>query len=542
MKIVLIGPKGAGKSSIGKVLSELTGFRTVETDTLVEDVHETRDGHRLSCREIFAEHGEAFFRELERDAAERAADMDWHIVITGGSIMMDPVNRRKLRANALLVYLIGDVAVLWERAIRQGVPPWLQGADGKDKYAEQVAFREEVMRPFADILIDTTAGTPEDLGQQAADRISEELAIHSRAANTYGEVIRVTTFGESHGPAIGAVLDGLRPGLDISEEVIQRQLDRRRPGQSAIVTRRKESDTVHILSGVFEGKTTGAPLAMVIYNEDQKSHNYDDIKDLFRPGHADYTFYQKYGLRDHRGGGRSSGRETACRVACGAVAREILAQRGVRFIAHAVEVAGIPAQTCDYDVIETNPVRCADPVAAEKMEQAILKARKECDSVGGIIQLEILGVPPGLGDPVFAKLDARLTAGLMTIGAVKGVEVGLGFQLARLRGSESNDNMADGGFLSNHAGGILGGISTGEPIVLRLVVKPTSSIAKPQHTMDLHGENRSIEVHGRHDPCIVPRAVPVVESMAALTLLDIWEIQARLRPDWADKWETAARD
>ncbi len=454
--------------------------------------------------------------------------------------MLDPENRRRLRNDALLIYLTAEPGALWARATAGGVPPWLTGPEGKTRYEEQVLFREDVLRPYADILVDTTQGTPEEIAEEVLRRLGEELAIHCRSANTYGELIRVTTFGESHGPAIGAVLDGVRPGIDISEEIIQRELDRRRPGQSALVTRRKESDRVHILSGVFEGKTTGAPLAMVIYNEDQKSHNYDDIKDLFRPGHADWSFYQKYGLRDHRGGGRSSGRETACRVACGAVAREILAKRGVRLVAHAVEVAGIAAETCDYEVIESNPVRCADPAAAERMAQAILAARKDCDSVGGIIQLDILGVPPGLGDPIFAKLDARLTAGLMTIGAVKGVEVGLGFQLARLRGSEANDNLAGGRFLSNHSGGILGGISSGEPIVLRVVVKPTSSIAKAQCTLDIHGNDRTIEVHGRHDPCIVPRAVPVVESMAALTLLDIWEVQARLRPEWAARWEAAA--
>lgn len=540
MKIVIMGPKGAGKSSIGAILSERTGFRTVETDRMIEDLHELRHGHHLSCREVFAEHGESFFRQLERDTAQQCSEKDWHIILSGGSIMLDPDSRRTLRDNAILVYLSANPAVLWQRAIADGVPPWLTGPGGQQKYEEQLAYRQEVLRPYADILVDTTEGTPRDLAEQVLERISDELAIHCRSANTYGEIIRVTTFGESHGPAIGAVLDGIRPGIEINEELIQRELDRRRPGQSNIVTRRKESDTVHILSGVFEGKTTGAPLCMVIYNEDQKSHNYDAIKDLFRPGHADFTFYQKYGLRDHRGGGRSSGRETACRVACGAVAREILAQRGVRIVAHTVEVAGIPATACDYSVIEQNPVRCADPEAAKAMEAAIIDARKDCDSVGGIIQIDITGVPPGLGDPVFAKLDARLTAGLMTIGAVKGVEVGLGFRLARLRGSESNDNMDKSGFLSNNAGGILGGISTGEPIVLRLAVKPTSSIAKPQRTLNVHGEEESIEVHGRHDPCIVPRAVPVAESMAALTMLDIWEVQARLRPDWAEKWESIA--
>ena len=540
MKIVLMGPKGAGKSSIGAILSERTGFRTVETDRMIEDLHELRHGHRLSCREVFAEHGEAFFRQLERDTAQSCRDKDWHIILTGGSIMLDPDSRRVLRDNALLVYLTANPAVLWQRAIADGVPPWLTGPDGQKKHEEQLAYRQEVLRPYADILIDTTDRSPGDLAEEVLQRISDELAIHCRSANTYGEIIRVTTFGESHGPAIGAVFDGVRPGIAIDEELVQRELDRRRPGQSNIVTRRKESDRVHLLSGVFEGKTTGAPICMVIYNEDQKSQSYENIKDLFRPGHADFTFYQKYGIRDHRGGGRSSGRETACRVASGAIAREILARRGVRIVAHAVEVAGIAAQKCDYAAIEQNPVRCADPEAAKAMEEAILDARKDCDSVGGIIQVDILGVPPGLGDPVFAKLDARLTAGLMTIGAVKGVEVGLGFQLARLRGSESNDNMTAAGFASNNAGGILGGISTGEPIVLRLVVKPTSSIAKQQKTLDTDGNERNIEVHGRHDPCIVPRAVPVVESMVALTMLDIWEVQARLRPDWAEKWESVA--
>ena len=537
MNIVIMGPKGAGKSSVGRLLSERTGMPTVETDTLVEDLHESRDGHRATCREVYAEHGEDFFRQLERDVAVQAAALDWHLIVTGGSMMLDPDNRRLLRAGALLVYLTGKPDVLWERAIQDGIPPWLTGPGGPMKFEEQVAVRTDVIRPYADIVVDTSDTTPEALAGDIAERIAREWAVRSRAANTYGEIVRVTTFGESHGPAIGAVLDGLRPGIPIDPETIQRELDRRRPGQSKLVTRRKESDQVHILSGVFEGKTTGAPLAMVIYNQDQKPGSYEDIKELFRPGHADFTFYKKYGIRDYRGGGRSSGRETACRVAAGAVAREILERRGVRIVAHAVEVAGIAAQICDYAVIETNPVRCADPEAAERMAEAILDARKDRDSVGGIIQLEILGVPPGLGDPVFAKLDARLTAALMTVGAVKGVEVGLGFQLARLHGSESNDNMAGAAFLTNHAGGIIGGISTGEPIVLRLAVKPTSSIAKPQKTVDVVGNDRDIEVHGRHDPCIVPRAVPVVEHMAALTLLDAWEVQARLRPQWAEEWE-----
>lgn len=542
MKLVLMGPKGAGKSSIGKVLSEITGFRTVETDAMIEDLHEARDGHRLTCREVFAEHGQEWFRALERDVAVEAAKLDWNLIITGGSIMLDPESRRALRADAFLIYLTAPADLLWERGTKNGMPPWLEGPDGRAKHAAQVAEREDILRPYADILIDTTEGTPEELAEIVAERMGQELAVHSRSANTYGELIRVTTFGESHGKAIGAVLDGVRPGIEISVEDIQAQLDRRRPGQSKLVTARKESDTVHILSGVFEGKTTGAPIAMIIYNEDQRSRNYDDLIDLFRPGHADFTFYRKYGIRDHRGGGRSSGRETACRVAAGAVAKEILAKRGVRIVAHTVEVAGITAKTCDYDVIEDNPVRCADPEAAEAMAEAILAARKDMDSVGGIIQLDILGAPPGLGDPVFAKLDAKLASAIMTIGAVKGVEVGDGFALARLRGSEGNDNIREEGFLTNHAGGILGGISNGDPIRLRLVVKPTSSIARQQKTINRAGEDVDVQVHGRHDPCIVPRAVPVVEHMAALTLLDAWEVQARLHPEWAAQWASVSGD
>jgi chorismate synthase len=301
-----------------------------------------------------------------------------------------------------------------------------------------------------------------------------------------------------------------------------------------MTTQRKESDRVHILSGVFEGTTTGHPICMVIYNEDQKSGHYDALKDLFRPGHADFTYYRKYGVRDHRGGGRSSARETAARVACGAVAKQILAERGVRVVAHTVAIAGIQAASCDYDVIETNPVRCADPEAAQKMEAAVMQARKDTDSVGGVVLLEVAGLPAGLGDPIYAKLDARLTAAIMTIPATKGVEVGGGFALTRLRGSQANDAMTADGFETNHHGGILGGISTGETIQMRVALKPTSSIAKPQQTRNKAGEAVEVRVKGRHDPCIVPRAVPVIEHMAALTILDAWEMQDRLRPGWSE--------
>jgi chorismate synthase len=478
------------------------------------------------------EHGNDVFRDFERRAVEEVSASDWKIVIIGGGAFMDPASRRLLRDNALILYLVADTKTLWARATENGLPPWLDVPDGQEKFAEEVAFRDEVMRPFADAIIDTESKEPEALALACEEAIQQEIVVRQRGANTYGDIIRVTSFGESHGKGIGCILDGVRPGIEIAEDVIQKQMERRKPGQSKVVTQRKEPDTVEILSGIFEGKTTGAPIAMVIRNTDHDSTKYDEVKDLFRPGHADFTFYKKYGHRDHRGGGRSSGRETATRVASGAVAMEILRKQGVTLHAYALEVAGIRAQTCDYSVIEDNPVRCADPIAAKKMEDAILAARKDTDSVGGIIQLDILGVPPGLGDPVFGKLDARLADALMSIGAFKGVEVGGGFGLVHLRGSESNDRMEDGGFASNNAGGITGGISTGQTIVMRVAVKPTASIAKSQPTIGMDGENHAISVGGRHDPCIVPRAVPVIENMCALTILDAWEVQARLNPDW----------
>lgn len=317
--------------------------------------------------------------------------------------------------------------------------------------------------------------------------------------NTFGRFFRVTTFGESHGPAIGAVVDGVPPGLPLSAGDIQPMLDRRRPG-GPLASPRKETDAVEILSGVFEGRTTGTPIALLIRNRDVRSGDYDALRDVFRPGHADYTYLRKYGLRDHRGGGRSSGRETAARVAAGAVAVAVLKTHGIAVAGSVREVHG-----------KTDPA---------EMEAEVRAAQARGDSVGGIVEVRASGVQPGLGSPVFGKLDAAIAGAMMGIGAVKGVEIGEGFAAARLYGSENNDAMDASGFLSNHAGGVLGGISTGQEVVVRLAVKPTPSIALPQRTVDVHGEEREIAIKGRHDPCIAFRLVPVAEAMLALVLVD----------------------
>jgi chorismate synthase len=355
------------------------------------------------------------------------------------------------------------------------------------------------------------------------------------AGNAMGNHFRVMTFGESHGRAIGAVIDGVRPGIPIDLEFIQKELSRRRPGQSAMTTSRSEADQVEILSGVFEGKSTGTPICMVIWNKDQQPKAYEQIKDMFRPGHAGYTYLAKFGVSDYRGGGRSSGRETAARVAAGAVAKQLLAKRGVEIIAYTKEVAGIRARTIDYSEIERNPLRSPDPVAAEKMARKVLRARKEGDSVGGIVEIVVKNPPVGLGEPVFDKLEADLSKALMSIGAIKGIEIGNGFGAARLKGSQNNDPMffdKQAGRVrtrTNNAGGIAGGISNGEDIILRIAVKPPSSIRKEQETVTISGESAKISVEGRHDPCICPRVVPVAESMVALTLYDHLTRQRLLR-------------
>jgi chorismate synthase len=358
--------------------------------------------------------------------------------------------------------------------------------------------------------------------------------------STFGRAFRILSFGESHGPAVGVVLDGVKPGLPFDLEAIQREMDRRRPGQSDLVTPRSEGDRVQVLSGVFEGRTTGHPIALAVFNENQKSGDYTAIQDLFRPGHADLTYDRKYGLRDPRGGGRSSGRETLARVAAGAWAKQQLAGLGVSIRGFNREIGGIAGQAVDWDFVERNPLRVADPAAFEAQKRAVEDARAQGDSVGGVAEVWIEGLPIGLGDPAFAKLDALLAYAAMSVGAVKGVEIGSGFASARLRGSQNNDPLSPGGPLKNDAGGTLGGISTGAPVVLRAAVKPTSSIAHAQQTITKAGEAAEISTKGRHDPCIAPRIVPVLEAMAALVVYDAWLSQQDLRADSvpdAEDWD-----
>ncbi|SFL67509.1 chorismate synthase [Paenibacillus sp. 1_12] len=348
------------------------------------------------------------------------------------------------------------------------------------------------------------------------------------AGNSFGEVFKITTFGESHGAAVGVIVDGVTPGIEIDEAYIQIQLDRRKPGQSTVTSPRKESDIVHILSGMYEGKTTGTPLCMVMHNHDMQSSAYNDIQHAFRPGHADFTYLQKYGIRDHRGSGRASGRETAGRVAAGAVARKLLERRGVSIVAYTKAIGGIQCETFDEQEIERNAARACDPMAAKAMIAKIEALAAVGNSCGGIVECRIRGVLPGIGEPVFDKLDAELARAMLSIGAIKGIEYGAGFAAADMLGSEHNDQMQTSGFMSNHAGGIIGGISTGEEIVFRVAVKPTSSISVPQQTINVNGEEQSIVTEGRHDPCICPRIVPVIEAMACLVLEDQFKRQAAM--------------
>ena len=346
------------------------------------------------------------------------------------------------------------------------------------------------------------------------------------SGSSFGEIFKVTTFGESHGIGLGVIIDGVPPNVEITEEIIQKELDRRKPGQSSITTQRKEDDKLEILSGIFEGKTTGTPIGVIVRNQDQRSKDYSKIKDIMRPGHADYTYWKKYGIRDYRGGGRSSGRETLCRVIAGAIAKEILKQKGIKIIAYTKSIADIECQTIDYQVIEKNKVRAADLKAADKMVQEIERARKNLNSVGGVIHAVIQGMPVGIGEPVFDKLTARLSYAIMSIATTRGIEFGAGFKAARMTGQEHNDEFykdEDGRVRTktNNAGGILGGITNGEDITLNVAIKPTSSLAIKQDTIDTNNQETKVETKGRHDPCICPRVVPVIESMIAITLVDM---------------------
>jgi chorismate synthase len=347
--------------------------------------------------------------------------------------------------------------------------------------------------------------------------------------SSFGRAFRILTFGESHGAAVGVVLDGVKPGLPFDLEAIQKELDRRRPGQSDLVTPRNEADRLQVLSGVFEGRTTGHPIALAVFNENQRSGDYKAISELFRPGHADLTYDRKYGIRDPRGGGRSSGRETLARVAAGAWAKQQLAALGVTVRGFNREIAGIVGTAVEWPFVEANPLRVADPTTFAAQRSAVEAALADGDSVGGVCEVWIEGLPVGLGDPAFGKLDGLLALACMSIGAVKGVELGAGFESARRRGSENNDPLGPGGPLKNDAGGTLGGISTGAPVVVRLAVKPTSSISKTQRTIDREGHAADISTKGRHDPCIAPRIVPVAEAMCALVVYDAWLTQQALR-------------
>tara|TARA_B100000609_G_scaffold147283_1_gene118995 strand:+ start:848 stop:1903 length:1056 start_codon:yes stop_codon:yes gene_type:complete len=341
------------------------------------------------------------------------------------------------------------------------------------------------------------------------------------SGNSYGKEFVITTFGESHGPGLGVIVDGMIPGVELSEEDVQVQLRRRRPGQSLVCTPRFEADKVEIVSGIFEGKTTGTPIMMLIRNTSERSRDYHDIKDIFRPGHADFTYNSKYGFRDYRGGGRSSGRETAARVAAGAVAMKILEAEKINILAYSLEIAGIRCEKVVPEAIEKNDVRACDPDVAESMKEKIMAAMAEHNSVGGIVECCISNVPAGLGEPVFDKLDAEISKAVMSLGGVKGIEFGSGFAAAKMTGKEHNDQIGPDGFLTNNAGGILGGISSGQDIVFRLAVKPTASIAQAQKTIDKAGKAKECKVIGRHDPCLCPRMVPVVESMCAIVLADM---------------------
>ena len=340
------------------------------------------------------------------------------------------------------------------------------------------------------------------------------------SGNSFGKLFTVTSFGESHGLALGAIVDGCPPGIPLTEEDLQADLDRRKPGTSRHTTQRREPDQVKILSGVFEGKTTGTPIGLIIENTDQRSKDYSNIAKTFRPAHADYAYTQKYGFRDYRGGGRSSARETAMRVAAGAIAKKVLAEKGIEVRGYLSQLGPIKAEAFDWNEVHNNPFFCPDASKVPEMEEYMDKLRKECNSIGARISVVATGVKPGLGEPIFDRLDADLAHALMSINAVKGVEIGDGFDVVEQKGTEHRDEMSPEGFLSNHAGGVLGGISTGQDIIAHIALKPTSSMALPGRSVDTDGNPIEVITKGRHDPCVGIRATPIAEAMMAIVLLD----------------------
>jgi len=343
------------------------------------------------------------------------------------------------------------------------------------------------------------------------------------SGSSFGKLFTVTGFGESHGPAIGCIVDGCPPGMPLAEADLQHDLDRRKPGKSRHTTQRREADEVQILSGVFEGRTTGAPIGLIIHNTDQRSKDYSKIMDRFRPGHADYTYQQKYGVRDYRGGGRSSARETAMRVAAGAIAKKYLQQSlGIEIRGYLAQLGPLELELKDWSSVENNAFFCPDPQRVAELEDYMDALRKEGNSVGARVNVVATGVPPGLGEPIFDRLDADIAHAMMSINAVKGVEIGAGFACVGQKGTEHRDEITPAGFLSNHAGGVLGGISSGQDVLVSIALKPTSSIRLPGRTVDVNGQPVEVVTTGRHDPCVGIRATPIAEAMLAIVLMDHW--------------------
>ncbi len=533
MKFVFIGPKASGKSHKGRELAERKGLKFYDIDAVIEENYKQETGEELSFREIYKKVGKETFRGYEQSVVKELSLKDWVVISTGGSTFMDAENRALLRKNSTIIMIDGDNEVLWERIMRKGVPAYLVNEeDPKAEFFRRTDFIKEVYKPFADIIVDGSNITIPECVDEVEIKLEQIMMLNMFSPSTFGDMVRVTTFGESHGKGVGVVLDGIRPNIEMNEEIIQKELDRRKPGQSKITTKRDESDTVNILSGVFEGKTTGTPIAMVVYNKDQDSSKYDNLKEIFRPGHADFGFFKKFGVRDHRGGGRSSGRETIARVASGAVAKDILKKDyGIDITAYTMQIGKIKAnrKNNDFSTIENNILRTADPMAVDEMEKYITNLMAKHDSVGGLVEVEVSGVPAGLGDPVFFKMDAKLSQALFSIGTVKGVEIGDGFGVVEKSGSENNDPITSNGFETNNAGGILGGITNGDKIIIRTAVKPTPSIMQEQKTVTKDGKDETVVIVGRHDPCIVPRIIPVIESMVALVILDAITIQESIR-------------